>query len=96
MNEQTNNWMVRQMDENLNSYMSTLLEVGVTIQAFVSYHIVCRESKPRNSYFYQTTFCQHRNTKRIAHILSNSCSSRPIRTPLKNINHASKYRIYEK
>ena len=32
----------------------------------------------------------------MAHILSNSCSSRPIRTPLKSINHASKYYIYEK
>ena len=29
------------------------------------------------------------------HILSNSRSSRPIRTPLKSINHPSKYRIYE-
>ena len=32
----------------------------------------------------------------MAHILSNSRSSRPIRTPLKSINHASKYHIYEK
>ena len=32
----------------------------------------------------------------MAHILSNSCSSRPIRTPLKSINHASKYCINEK
>ena len=30
------------------------------------------------------------------HIPSNSRSSRPIRTPLKSINHASKYRIFEK
>ena len=30
------------------------------------------------------------------HILSNSRSSRPIRTPLKSINQASKYHIYEK
>ena len=46
--------------------------------------------------FTKTTFCQHWNTKRMVHILSNSRSSRPIRTPLKSINHASKYRIYEK
>ena len=59
-------------------------------------HIVGRESKPRNSDIYQNDFCQHGNTKRMAHILSNSRSSRPIRTPLKSINHASKYRIYEK
>ena len=45
---------------------------------------------------YQTTFRQRGNTKRMVHILSNLCSSRPIRTPLKSINHASKYRIYEK
>ena len=31
----------------------------------------------------------------MAQILSNSRSSRPIRTPLKSIDHASKYRIYE-
>ena len=30
------------------------------------------------------------------HILSNSRSSRPIRTPLKSINHASKYCVYER
>ena len=42
------------------------------------------------------SFCQSGYTKRMAHILSNSRSSRPIRTPLKSINHASKYRIYEK
>ena len=54
------------------------------------------ESKPRNSDFStKTTFCQHGNTKRKAHILSKSRSSRPIRTPLKSINHASKYRIHE-
>ena len=45
--------------------------------------------------FTKTTFCQCGNTKRMAHILLNSCSSRPIRTPLKSITHASKYRIYE-
>ena len=44
--------------------------------------------------FTKTTFCQHGNTKRMAHILSNSRSSRPIKTPLKSINHASKYPIY--
>ena len=33
--------------------------------------------------FTKTTFCQRGNTKRMAHILSNSRSSRPIRTPLK-------------
>ena len=32
----------------------------------------------------------------MVHILSNSRSSRPIRTPSKSINHGSKYRIYEK
>ena len=32
----------------------------------------------------------------MVHNLSNSHSSRPIRTPLKSINHASKYGIYEK
>ena len=48
--------------------------------------------------FTNTTFCQRENTKLMAHILSNSptCSSRPIRTPFKSINHASKYRIYER
>ena len=46
--------------------------------------------------FTKMTFCQHGNTKHIAHILSNSRSSRPIRTPLKSIKHASKYGIYEK
>ena len=46
--------------------------------------------------FTKTTFCQRRNTKRMAHILSNSRNSRPIRTSLKSINHASKYRIYER
>ena len=43
-----------------------------------------------------TTFCQGGNTKRIANILSNSHSSRPIRTPLKSTNHASKYCIFDK
>ena len=33
--------------------------------------------------FTKKTFCQCMNTKRMAHILSNSRSSRPIRTPLK-------------
>ena len=42
--------------------------------------------------FTKTTFCHRENTKRMAHILSNS----RIRTPLKSINHASKYRIYER
>ena len=46
--------------------------------------------------FTKTTFCQRGNTKRTAHILSNSRSSKPIRTPLKSIDHASKYRVYEK
>ena len=32
----------------------------------------------------------------MAQILSNSRSSRQIRTHLKNINHAAKYHIYEK
>ena len=41
-------------------------------------------------------FCQCVNTKGMAHILSNSCSSRPIRTALKSTNNASKYRIYER
>ena len=59
--------------------------------------IVGRESKPRNSDFYQNVvFCQRGNTKRMAHVLSNPRSSRLIRTLLKSINHASKYRIYEK
>ena len=31
----------------------------------------------------------------MTHFLSNSGSSSPIRTPLKSVNHASKYRIYE-
>ena len=57
--------------------------------------IVGRESKPRNSEFYQNDFCQCGNTKCMAHILSNSSRSRPIRTPLKCINHSSKYRIFE-
>ena len=46
--------------------------------------------------FTKTTFCQRGDTKHMAHILSNFCSSRPIGTPLKSINHASKYLIYEK
>ena len=46
--------------------------------------------------FTKTIFCQCGNTKRMAHILSNSHSSRPIRTALKSINHASKYLIYER
>ena len=32
----------------------------------------------------------------MGHILSNSRRSRPIRSPLKGINHVSKYRVYEK
>ena len=32
----------------------------------------------------------------MGHFLSNSPSSRPIRTPLKTINHDSKYGIYER
>ena len=54
-----------------------------------------RESKPHNSDFYQKDFFQRGNTKRMAHILSNYRSSRPIKTPLKSINLASKCRIYE-
>ena len=46
--------------------------------------------------FTKTTFCQRGNTKRMAHILSNSRSSRPIRTPLKSIIHASQYCILER
>ena len=46
--------------------------------------------------FTKTTFCQCGNIKRMAHILSNSPSSRPIRTPLKSIYSASKYRIYDR
>ena len=40
--------------------------------------------------FTKTTFCQRGNTKRMAHILSNPHSSRPIRTPL---NHQSCFKI---
>ena len=40
--------------------------------------------------FAKTTFCQRGNTKRMAHILSNSHISRPVRTPLKNIKHMLK------
>ena len=43
----------------------------------------------------KTTFCQRGNTKQMAHILPNSRSSRPVRTPVKSTNHASKYRIFE-
>ena len=32
----------------------------------------------------------------MSHILTNSPSSRPIKTPLKSISHASKFRIYER
>ena len=46
--------------------------------------------------FTKVTFCQCGNTKRTAHILSNSRPSKPIRTLLKSINHASKYCINEK
>ena len=46
--------------------------------------------------FTKKTFCQFGNTKRMAHILSNSHSSRPIRAPLKSINHGTKYPIYER
>ena len=46
--------------------------------------------------FTKMAFCQCGHTKRMAHILSNSRSSRPIRTPLKSINSASKYLIYGK
>ena len=46
--------------------------------------------------FNKTTFYQRGYTKRMAHIHSNSHRSRSIRTPLKSINHSSKYRIYEK
>ena len=42
------------------------------------------------------TFCQCGNANCMAHILSNSRSSRPIGTPLKSINHVSKDCIYEK
>ena len=59
-------------------------------------HIVGQESKPCTLIFTKMTFCQRGNTKRMAHILSNSHSSRPIRTPLKSINHASKYCIYNR
>ena len=41
--------------------------------------------------FTKTTFCHCGNTKGMVHILSYYRSSRPIRTPLKSINHASKY-----
>ena len=58
-------------------------------------HIVGQESKPRSSDFYQTT-CHGGNIKPMAYILSNSRSSRQIRTPLKCINHASKCHIYER
>ena len=62
----------------------------------IMWYIVGQESKPCNSDFCKkTTFCQFRNAKRMAHILSNYRRSRPIRTPLKGINHASKYRIYD-
>ena len=60
------------------------------------WHFVSQESKPRNSDFYQNVSCQRGNTKSKVHILSNSRSSRPIRTPLKSINLASKYHIYER
>ena len=69
---------------------------GIQKSHIHNWYIVGRQSKPHNSDFYQNVFCQCRNTKRMAHILSNSCSSRPIRTPLKSINHASKYCIYER
>ena len=62
---------------------------------FADWYIVSRESNPRNSDFSKTTICQCGNTKRLAHILSNSRSSRPIWALLKSTNHALKYRIYE-
>ena len=58
-------------------------------------HIVDRESKPRNSDFYQNDFLSTQEGQTHG-TQSNSRSSRPIRTPLKSINHASKYRIYER
>ena len=62
----------------------------------IMWYIVGQESKPSNSDFCKKkTFCQRQNAKRMAHILSNYRRSRPIRTPLKGINHASKYRIYD-
>ena len=48
-----------------------------------------RSQNLRTLIFTKTTFCQHRKTKCMGHILSNSRSSRPIRTPLKSINNAS-------
>ena len=41
-----------------------------------------------------TTFCQCGNNNHMVHILSTYCSTRPIRTPLKSVSHASKYCIY--
>ena len=39
-----------------------------------NHHIVGRESKPEALIFTKMTFCQPRNAKRMAHILSNSRS----------------------
>ena len=57
--------------------------------------IVGRESKPRNSDFYQNDFLSMRDYQTHGANSVESRSSRPIRSPLKSINHASKYRIYE-
>ena len=81
---------------NIGNGLSQFIRIGKTIKNFW-----LRLKKQTKSWvwsqnlvaliFTKTTF-----TKHIAHILSNSRSSRPIRTPLKSINHASKYCIYEK
>ena len=54
--------------------------------------IVCRESKPRNSDFYQTDFLSTWEYQTHgAHYVEFS-----LEPPLKSINHASKYSIFEK
>ena len=59
-------------------------------------HIVSPELKPLNSDFYQNDILSTREYQAHGAYSSNSRSSRPIRTPLNSINHASKYCIYKK
>ena len=55
-------------------------------------HFVGQKSKPGNSDFYPNkVFCQPHGTHSVKF-----SSSKPIRTPLQSINHASKYGIYER
>ena len=72
----------RDQNNKLHQHVEIVPDFLCNKNIFIQY-IVGRSQNLVTLIFTKTTFCQCGNTKCMGHILSNSHSSRPIRTPLK-------------